>query len=1231
MAVRVESNAEPIPGYRLLERLGGGGFGEVWRAVAPGGLHKAIKFVYGDLSNASDQRAEQELKSLKRVQSVRHPYILSLERYDIVDGQLLIVMELADRNLWDRYKECRAAGRPGIPREELLRYLEETAEALDLMNGEYQLQHLDIKPQNLFLVHQHVKVADFGLVKDLEGSQASVTGGVTPVYAAPETFEGNITRYSDQYSLAIVFQELLTGQRPFQGSNIRQLVLQHMQGVPNLAALPLADQPLIGRALSKVPSERFPTCRALVAALRAATVSMDAGGPSSVEQAGPSYQPPRPSDSSHEVLPHQERGSEQRPSSLLASCSAQASPNSPSWQATPPPSSGPPTAHLKGPAAETGSAQGTTHCLRALDPAILKAPEDGAFRSPPEIHGPGTLFPAVVIGLGALGMAVLQRLREHLHSQVAPLAQLPHLRFLLIDTDPDVIRTATCGSPNAALTANEVLLTQLNRPSYYLKPRDGRPPLESWLNPRIVYRIPRSQVTTGVRALGRLAFLDNYRTILRRVQLELEAALDTPTLNSAASASQQGIRSNRPRVYLITGLAGGTGSGMFIDVAYTLRALLRQMGYETPEVVGLLLAPPVDSSRTRLMPLGNTYAALTELNHFGSPGVVFQALYHERETPVREAGPPFSRSILMPLPDESDEVATQEVVELCGQFLYRDLTTPLGKVADLQRAGLPSPPWEMRGQYYQTFGMYQLTWPRISLLQVVARRLCQRLVQRWMSKDSKPLREAAQTWVQEQWEYFDLGPEHFIDRLQAALVKELGKPPELLFKELISPLTGGSSQGAGSADGVSSGGNANEAPRTPPRAGFLRRGEAATISPESVREVLNALEEQLGKPSDEHPAENPPQLPLLLRQYADRLGSEWSQKLAELSVCLIEAPTFRLAGAEEAIRQLVVTIEQVLGAHEPLARDLAAKAAEIHGRLLACCAPVKSGQRRTPAAEVVEWLRGYAKGRFQALLLQHLTGAFVGLRGHLSDELREVNFCRVRLGELLRSLEETPAGEQGSGVGRQGSIGRQLFVSGCKGLAEAVELFMEGITAEHLLELDARMEEMLKSNFQALVHVCLTSANILKHVESLMLETARDYAAEHLPPTSVAQLFLDSHASAEEAEHDLADFHDQAAPELTASRSARSGPPVVEVVVLAAPEDEAGATVRKLFAQTAPDKEVCAAASTDDLLVYRERGNLPLADLEQLGPVGHDAYAQMCTTENFTPHSRCDIDFRQRK
>src|SRR6266516_3230868 len=134
MSFSREQNAEPLPGYRLIEPLGNGGFGEVWKAEAPGGLFKAIKFVYGDLDGIGDDNkaAAQELKALNRVKSIRHPFLLSIERFDIVEGQLMIVMELADRNLWDRFQECRAQGLPGVPRDELLRYMEEAAEALDL-------------------------------------------------------------------------------------------------------------------------------------------------------------------------------------------------------------------------------------------------------------------------------------------------------------------------------------------------------------------------------------------------------------------------------------------------------------------------------------------------------------------------------------------------------------------------------------------------------------------------------------------------------------------------------------------------------------------------------------------------------------------------------------------------------------------------------------------------------------------------------------------------------------------------------------------------------------------------------------------------------------------------------------------------------------------------------------------------------------------------------------------
>src|SRR5205085_2847647 len=101
-------------------------------------------------------------------------------------------------------------GQPGIPRGELLAFLREAAEVLDLLNFQYELQHLDVKPHNLFLVCNHVKVADFGLVSSLgaAGSGGLTIGAVTPLYASPEILTGAISRQSDQYSLAIVYQEL---------------------------------------------------------------------------------------------------------------------------------------------------------------------------------------------------------------------------------------------------------------------------------------------------------------------------------------------------------------------------------------------------------------------------------------------------------------------------------------------------------------------------------------------------------------------------------------------------------------------------------------------------------------------------------------------------------------------------------------------------------------------------------------------------------------------------------------------------------------------------------------------------------------------------------------------------------------------------------------------------------------------------------------------------------------
>ena len=83
----------------------------------------------------------------------------------------------------------------------------------------------------------------------------------------------------------------------------------------------------------------------------------------------------------------------------------------------------------------------------------------------------------------------------------------------------------------------------------------------------------------------------------------------------------------------------------------------------------------------------------------------------------------------------------------------------------------------------------------------------------------------------------------------------------------------------------------------------------------------------------------------------------------------------------------------------------------------------------------------------------------------------------------------------------------------------------------------------------------------------------------------------------------------------------------MEIVAIAVPPGEGGERFRALVAGVLPEVEIEHAGSPDDILFYRERANLPLSDLEQLGGQAHDAYLQMNAAEHFTPHSRTDVDW----
>jgi formylglycine-generating enzyme required for sulfatase activity len=253
----------PVPEYVLVEKLGEGGFGQVWRARDDAAFEVALKFLRIDARTDAT-----ELRGVDVMRNVRHSNILPMFRTWRIGGWFVLAMELAEKTLHQRLMEVEKAGHAGIPGQELLEYLLEAAKGLDYLHG-LNIQHRDIKPQNLVLVGGSVKVADFGMAKLLEYSMASNSGSLTPSFAAPEQFQGLTSPHSDQYSLAVTYCQLRTGRLPFLGSQ-HEVVWGHMQGEPNLGMLPEAERPVLARALAKNPDQRWRSCREFVAALAAA-------------------------------------------------------------------------------------------------------------------------------------------------------------------------------------------------------------------------------------------------------------------------------------------------------------------------------------------------------------------------------------------------------------------------------------------------------------------------------------------------------------------------------------------------------------------------------------------------------------------------------------------------------------------------------------------------------------------------------------------------------------------------------------------------------------------------------------------------------------------------------------------------------------------------------------------------------------------------------------------------
>lgn len=285
---------EPFPGYRLEELLAQGPYSEVWKSSTTGGTNLALKFI----PCANSTAAAREVRAIGVVQRLQHPGLTRVYTIWTNRGYIVVAMELADGSLLDLLDAYQTEyGRPPTPAT-ICGYLTQAAEAIDFLNTRQHqvegalvgIQHCAIKPSNLLLFGETVKLVDFGLATPISTSTKPHRRAGTRGFAAPEVWQGLLSERTDQYALGVAYCQLRTGRLPFpedaskkherlewegdartggqpsaEDATAAQVKAKHPSA--DLSSLPAAERSVVARAVAPAPPDRWPSCREFMAQL----------------------------------------------------------------------------------------------------------------------------------------------------------------------------------------------------------------------------------------------------------------------------------------------------------------------------------------------------------------------------------------------------------------------------------------------------------------------------------------------------------------------------------------------------------------------------------------------------------------------------------------------------------------------------------------------------------------------------------------------------------------------------------------------------------------------------------------------------------------------------------------------------------------------------------------------------------------------------------------------------